>query len=88
MSQSLCIYCGSSSYGSNCGQSPGGVHCHNTNESLCMYCGQPNYGRGCMYAPDHIHKHGHSTNGKGRCRYCGSPSYGSCSYSPKKKHEH
>ncbi len=84
-----CIYCGSTSFGKGCVNSPDKVHKHSTDSSICMYCGMPSYGSGCRYAPKGKHMHGHcKPNEIGKCRYCGSPAYGSCGMSPTGYHEH
>lgn len=85
-----CIYCGSTSFGTDCDKSPNKnhSHCHSTDQNYCMYCGQNAYGN-CRYSPTGRHCHGHSKPGEfGKCRWCGSQAYGNCGSSPTGKHEH
>ena len=83
-----CIYCGSSSFGQGCLNSPNKCHCHSTDQNACMYCGQNSYGY-CKFSPSGKHTHGHAKPGEfGRCRYCGSSSFGPCGSSPTHTHEH
>lgn len=84
-SSSKCRYCGSSSYGRSCGNSPNGVHEHIEDSKHCEFCGSTSYGHSCSYSPSGNHRHG--SDGE-HCRWCGSTSTGrSCSYSPSRAHE-
>lgn len=51
MSNTSCIYCGSSSYGKPCLYSPTDTHVHMDEPGKCIYCGSTYQGSGCMFNP-------------------------------------
>jgi hypothetical protein len=51
MSNTYCIYCNSSSYGTGCVYSPTETHVHMDSPGTCIYCGATSIGNGCVYNP-------------------------------------
>jgi hypothetical protein len=45
-----CIYCGSSSYGNGCLQTPTRKHIHGHGAGKCVYCGSIESGMGCKHS--------------------------------------
>ena len=54
---SKCKFCGSSSFGSGCYNSPTKNHEHIGIGDKCVYCGSSSYGSGCYNSPTKTHEH-------------------------------
>jgi hypothetical protein len=51
-----CEFCGSSSYGSGCLNSPTKKHRHGSGANKCRWCGSTSTGSGCLNSPTHNHE--------------------------------
>ena len=60
---SVCVHCGSTSYGRSCPFGPKKTHCHTDDALKCIWCNSSNVGNGCPFNPFGTHhQRGYAVN--------------------------